>query len=129
MNQRIHTNWRSCFQSRSRKTRCSRTSSSVFIFKFSSRTAWTASASCLLPSASSRIVRLIFGQFFPPSNGVPLSIDIASLGSNRCRSRVFLSERAGKARRYHGVGRDREPLADLDDVLAIDRVSDRLTHL
>src|SRR5881397_4376809 len=71
MNQRIQTNWTSCFQSRSRKTRGSRTSRSVFIWSCSSRTDWTPSARGFEPRASSRIVSVIFGQFFPPSNGAP----------------------------------------------------------
>src|SRR2546430_2205138 len=40
------------------------------------------------------MVSVILSQFFPPSNGVPFSIDSASFGSKRCRSRVFLSSRA-----------------------------------
>ena len=35
------------------------------------------------PIEGARKVSVIFGKFFPPSNGVPLSIDIASLGSKR----------------------------------------------
>src|SRR5207302_9211495 len=38
---------------------------------------------------SSRIERLIFGQLLPPSNGVPLSMAIAALGSNFWIALIF----------------------------------------
>ena len=44
----------------------------------SSSTAWIASASGFEPRPSSRIESVILGQFFPPSNGVPLSCSMAS---------------------------------------------------
>jgi hypothetical protein len=41
------------------------------MLRLSRSTAWTASASGFAPYASSRIDSVIFGQFLPPSNGVP----------------------------------------------------------
>ena len=40
-------------------------------------------------------------------------------------ARLLVVECPREARRDHRVGRDRKPLADLDDVLAIDRVNVR----
>ena len=64
------------------------------MLRCSSRTAWTASASGLEPSPSSRIVRVIRGQLRPPSYGVPFSMAIAAFGSKRWMSRIFLSSTA-----------------------------------
>ena len=97
------------------------------MLRFSRRMAWTASAMGWDWSASCRIDSTIFGQFLPPSYGVPLSAAIASFGSNRWMSRdLLVLDVPGEARRDHAVGGQGEALRDLGDRLAVHRVPSAL---
>ena len=100
------------------------------MLRFSRSTACTASARGLEPSPSSRMVRVIFGQFRPPSNGRALELGHGELGIEALEvADLLVVEGSGKSRRDHGVRGHGEALGDAHDVLPVDGVGHGAAHL